>query len=119
MLELDRRTLLLGSGSALVTTTVPTAALAGLLPVLWGDGEHDDSKAVEALFTGGAVLHGGRVLTRELPVGRYRTQAGCVACTRPVRLDESGYWEGGRWFAGERVRPGEIAAQPRPAASAS
>ena len=117
MLRLNRRSLLAGSGSALVTTVVPTMAQAGLLPVLWGDGEHDDSKAVEALFTGGAVRHGGRVLTRELPAGRYKTQAGCIVCIRPVRFDEGGYWEGGRWFAGERARI--AAARPRPAVPAA
>ncbi len=120
MLGLDRRSLLIGGSSALATTAVPTVAQAAFLPVLWADGEHDDTKAIEALLTGGAVLHGGRVLTRELPVGRFKTQAGYLACTRPVRFDTCGHWEGGRWFAGRRDYPdAAVAAESRPEAPAA
>lgn len=49
-----RRGLLLGALAALVPATQPVVARTAT-PILWGDGEHDDTVAIQALLDGKEV----------------------------------------------------------------
>lgn len=61
----SRRLVLGGMASLAVAATVKTAAT---VPVLWGDGIHDDAPALNALFRGDPIrVLNGRVIEGERP----------------------------------------------------
>lgn len=51
-MDVSRRSFLGGALTVAAASLVPVAAFTDPVPVLWGDGEHDDAPALQALIDG-------------------------------------------------------------------
>jgi hypothetical protein len=96
MVELSRRSLLCGIASVAAVAVIPSIAVAALapnLPVLYGDGIHDDAPAIQAIVDHKPVMLGdGRLHPNDgpvpcLPVGNYRIDRSVTIIVSGVRYD--------------------------------
>lgn len=83
--DLTRRGFLKGVLTVGAVAALPALALHGM-PTLWGDGIHDDTEALQALFDGKEVIHGDNVIVRRC-AGDFRLAGGTFRISKTLEIN--------------------------------
>lgn len=87
-MDMNRRQLFRFGAAAVLTAAVAPVASALSAPTLWGDGEHDDTEALQAAIDGKPVkIAGETIMIRE---GEF--VGGIYAISRPIIVENKQGW---------------------------